>query len=561
LRYTFALLIGVVAVLLRLALTPYLVGAQFITFFPAVVLSAYLFGLRPGLLVALLCGVAGWYLFVEPVYSFEVQNVSDIGTLTTYFATAAAIAILVGWGRDAVAHERAAQDALLSEQDRTRRALDSISEGFVLLDRNFRVVQINAEGLRLEKRPASQILGRTHWEVWPGSEETELGRLYKRAMAERVPVRLEHRYEWTPGHAAWLDMRAYPTEDGLAIFYRDITDQKQSNEALRESEATLRNVVEQMPIGVIIVRVPSGEILIYNRASEFLMGHPVLGATVAEYGTYGALHEDGTPFSAQEYPVARAALHNETVRDQEIRYRRGDGHITCLSVSATPVRGLNGIPHLAVCTFTDVSLRKRHEEHQRLLINELNHRVKNTLATVQSIASQTLRNAGSAEGAREALENRLLALSRVHDVLTRENWEGADLYEIVADAVAPYSNPGEDRLHLSGETIRLPPRMALALAMALQELATNAVKYGALSNDTGEVRITWRDGDDSLHLTWAEQGGPPVTAPSRRGFGTRLIERSLASDLNGDVRIAFVPSGLVCTVDAPLTRPAATPLN
>jgi two-component sensor histidine kinase len=96
--------------------------------------------------------------------------------------------------------------------------------------------------------------------------------------------------------------------------------------------------------------------------------------------------------------------------------------------------------------------------------------------------------------------------------------------------------------------------MALALAMALQELATNAVKYGALSNETGQVRIVWRDGDDRLHLTWAEQGGPPVKIPSRRGFGTRLIERSLANDLDGEVRISFEPSGLVCTVDAPLAR-------
>jgi two-component sensor histidine kinase len=173
---------------------------------------------------------------------------------------------------------------------------------------------------------------------------------------------------------------------------------------------------------------------------------------------------------------------------------------------------------------------------------------------VQSIVGQTLRNAETTEEARSALESRLLALSRVHDVLTRENWDGADLRELVAEAVEPYSNPGEDRLHLSGEAIRLPPRMALALAMAVQELATNAVKYGALSNATGEVRIQWADGNDRLHLTWTETGGPPVKAPRRRGFGTRLIERSLASDLDGEVRITFEPGGLVCTVDAPLTR-------
>nr|WP_244630145.1 sensor histidine kinase [Microvirga tunisiensis] len=188
----------------------------------------------------------------------------------------------------------------------------------------------------------------------------------------------------------------------------------------------------------------------------------------------------------------------------------------------------------------------------------MNHRVKNTLATVQSIASQTLRNAPTPQEAKRALEERLLALSRAHDVLTRENWEGADLYEIVAQAVEPYSSRGEDRLHLSGPRIRLSPRMALALAMALQELATNAVKYGALSNATGGIGISWSidatQDPARFHLRWSETGGPPVQAPTRRGFGSRLIERSLGDDLAGEVRIEFAPAGVTCTVDAPITH-------
>jgi two-component sensor histidine kinase len=197
------------------------------------------------------------------------------------------------------------------------------------------------------------------------------------------------------------------------------------------------------------------------------------------------------------------------------------------------------------------------EEHHRLLINELNHRVKNTLATVQSIASQTLRNAPTTEAARGAFESRILALSRTHDVLTRENWEGAELREIVAQALEPYKAYGERRLHWSGPKVRLSPQTALALAMALQELATNAVKYGALSNAEGTLDVCWsinrQVSPPRPHLIWEESGGPPVQAPHRRGFGTRLIERSLAQDLNGEARIRFEPTGVVCTVDAPLT--------
>jgi PAS domain S-box-containing protein len=205
----------------------------------------------------------------------------------------------------------------------------------------------------------------------------------------------------------------------------------------------------------------------------------------------------------------------------------------------------------------DITDRKRAEEQRTLLINELNHRVKNTLATVQSIASQTLRNAPTMQDAKEAFEGRLMALARAHDVLTNESWEGAELRNIVAQALAPYRSFGEDRLTIKGPEVRLSPRIALALSMALQELTTNAVKHGALSNATGKVDIIWdvvsAEPGIRLHLCWQESGGPPVQTPTRQGFGSRLIERSLARELNGNVQIKFHPEGVLCTVDAPLT--------
>jgi two-component sensor histidine kinase len=199
---------------------------------------------------------------------------------------------------------------------------------------------------------------------------------------------------------------------------------------------------------------------------------------------------------------------------------------------------------------------KRAAEHQRLLIDELNHRVKNTLATVQSISAQTLRTSDTKEGAQDALEKRLLALSRAHDVLTRESWDGADLVEVIEKALEPYQTLGESRVHITGPHVRVTPRMSLALAMAMHELATNAVKYGALANKTGTIEVSWRVQNGAapprLTLRWTEAGGPPVIPPRRRGFGSRLIERSLANDLDGQVEIAFAPTGVVCTVDAPV---------
>jgi two-component sensor histidine kinase len=193
---------------------------------------------------------------------------------------------------------------------------------------------------------------------------------------------------------------------------------------------------------------------------------------------------------------------------------------------------------------------------KELLINELNHRVKNTLATVQSIALQSLRNVATLDQAKAAIEGRLLALARAHDLLTRENWEPANLHDIVAQAIGAFRALGENRINVNGPDVAVPPRTALVLAMMLQELATNAVKYGALSNDAGEVRLGWElsgpGGAHRLVLRWEESGGPPVAAPTRRGFGTRLIERGLADQPGGDVRIEFAPGGVVCIFEHPL---------
>jgi two-component sensor histidine kinase len=191
-----------------------------------------------------------------------------------------------------------------------------------------------------------------------------------------------------------------------------------------------------------------------------------------------------------------------------------------------------------------------------LLIEELNHRVKNTLATVQSIASNTLRTASTMDHASSAIERRLIALSQVHNVLTDQSWAAVDLHDIVAQVVQPYRNRGETRIVVRGPPVMIPPRIALALSMALHELATNAVKYGALSDDGGRVTVRWELNEANaisrLHLMWEEAEGPPVQKPDRRGFGTRLIERSLTHDLDADVRIEFASTGVVCSVDAPL---------
>jgi two-component sensor histidine kinase len=221
-----------------------------------------------------------------------------------------------------------------------------------------------------------------------------------------------------------------------------------------------------------------------------------------------------------------------------------------------PPSGIAEIDELAAAFATAVAAVDARDQHQRLLINELNHRVKNTLATVQSIAHQTLPRSAVAVEARDLLTSRLLALSAAHNVLTRENWEGADAADVVAEAIRPYDDPGDGRFEVDGPPLRLGPGAALALSMALHELATNAAKYGALSTPMGEggrVAIHWRlDAEQGFIMEWRERGGPRVTPPARRGFGSRLLQQGLAIELGGAAELIFAPEGLVCVIRAPL---------
>lgn len=201
---------------------------------------------------------------------------------------------------------------------------------------------------------------------------------------------------------------------------------------------------------------------------------------------------------------------------------------------------------------TELSRSHALQEQQVTMLHELNHRVKNTLATVQSLARQS--RGGEEQVAQ--LENRILALSKTHDLLTRRDWTRASLRQVLENELSPYHN-GEDRFDLTGEDVDLPPRYVLALGMTAHELTTNAAKYGALSTEEGRVSVGWRisaseAGQSRLRIEWREYDGPPVAIPNRRGFGSRLITGGVARELAGEVRLDFDPKGLRCVIDVPL---------
>jgi two-component sensor histidine kinase len=201
----------------------------------------------------------------------------------------------------------------------------------------------------------------------------------------------------------------------------------------------------------------------------------------------------------------------------------------------------------------DAEQRETADRLQKLILEELHHRIKNTLATVSAIAAQSLRNATSIEHAQHAIESRLLALGRAHDLLLQARWTSASLEHIVRGATEPYDSESERKFSIEGPDLKITAGAVIALAMTLNELCTNTTKFGALSAPTGRIAIVWTIDENSkrLHLTWSETGGPEVHAPTRQSFGTRLIE-TLGKQLKGTVEMSYHPTGFVYALDVPL---------
>ncbi|HEV2605448.1 MAG TPA: PAS domain S-box protein [Microvirga sp.] len=458
-----------------------------------------------------------------------------------------------------ITERKRSETALRESETRLRLALDAGRMAVWAWDGLTGTLKTSPELNRMLGFPPDHVLSieEARSRYYPGEGERIRG-AGQAAMArgERY-FEVEYRSVMPDGELRWLMLRAEisltpeGTPAGVVGVLLDVTDRKASEEALREREAVLRDALGAAAMAIFDVDHLTGQVRPSARLNEIYGYPPDRPLTVED------LRARYHPEDREHLQAVFAAANDPSVRqfEMELRLLMPDGTPRWIDGRGEYVRDEAGRVLRSRGVLLDITERKRWEERQQLLVNELNHRVKNTLATVQSIANQSLRNAATPAQARGDIEGRLIALSRAHDVLTREGWEGANLREIVAHAIEPFGQ----RFVVQGPDLRLLPRMALALAMALQELATNAVKYGALSNETGEVEIAWT-ADDHRHLalTWTERGGPAVAPPNRRGFGSRLIERSLASDLGGTVALRFEPGGVVCTIAAPLPDPSAS---
>jgi PAS domain S-box-containing protein len=322
---------------------------------------------------------------------------------------------------------------------------------------------------------------------------------------------------------------------------------KRAEEELRESEERFRLMSEHAPV-MIWMSQPSGACLHLNRMLRTFWN--VEEEQLERFDWQGTMHPEDAPEIGRLIGGAIAARTSVRIRG---RYLNADGRYRVLETNARPRFSATGEFLGMIGVNVDITERE-------LLLAELNHRVKNTLAVVQAVAHQTFKDSEASPAARKAFEGRLFALSAAHNLLTESNWENASLERLAVDALQVGAS-NKTRVSLSGPAVMLPPKEAVAIVMALHELCTNAVKYGALSNDTGRIELDWTGAEGReprLKLSWREHGGPPVSPPQHRGFGSFLLERSLAQDLDGDVRLDFRPEGLVCSIEAPLSsRPGS----
>ncbi len=314
-----------------------------------------------------------------------------------------------------------------------------------------------------------------------------------------------------------------------------------------ENAARLAAIVSSSD-DAIISKTLDGVITSWNTGAERIFGYTaeqMIGEHITKIIPTELLDEEKRIIS--ELKKGQRIDHFETVRAGK------DGRLIELSITVSPIRDATGAIIGASKVARDISERKRAEETQRLLIDELNHRIKNTLATVQAIASQTLRRTSSPQAFVTSFNGRIHALARAHGLLTGSSFQGAEVLQLVRDQLM-LGGEDDNRIVWSGPSLVLDAQVALHLALVLHELGTNARKYGALSSPRGKVEVSWElvaHGGRNLILVWQESGGPPVTAPSSHGFGSILIEQSLQAH-GGQVSTTYAESGLNCRINLPL---------
>lgn len=316
---------------------------------------------------------------------------------------------------------------------------------------------------------------------------------------------------------------------------------------MRSLQDRYRTLIDNVDVGICIAKMKFDE---NNRAIDYLIvdGNAAYERHTGLYGTIGRWVSDFAPDLERHWfdTYGQVALTGESVQFENGAMPLGN---RWFEVEAHRVG--NPEDREVAILFTDITEKRAERENQKTINRELAHRMKNFVSVVQSMVSQTLRQTDSTEEAHRAINGRLLAFARAQDLLGDEILNGADILEVVASAISPHQTH-DDRITVSGPSFRLSARRALGLSLALHELATNSIKYGALSNDIGAAEVEWRVTDSAFKFFWRERGGPTVVFPKSRGFGSRLIE-IVGANFDGNADLDFAPNGIIFRLVGPVT--------
>lgn len=461
---------------------------------------------------------------------------------------------------------RKAEEAALRSERRMKDTLKAGSLGYWELDLKTMVLEASDVCKKNFGRDENEAF--TYDELISVIHPDDLSRMQaavRETLATGIGYDIQYRIVRSDGRVSWVLVRGQLVNDnrGQAAFMSgvslDITDLKAMQEKLTRSEERLQSALgASTMVGIWDWDLKTDLIYADPNFAEIYTVAPdraAAGAPLEEY--IRNFHPDDMP--AFQAELARVFAGQPTF-SAEYRIVQPDGGVRWVHARGRLIRDATGEPVRFSGAAVEITEQKKAEETQQMLMHELAHRVKNTLAVVQAIAAQSLRNASSVKEAGEKLQSRLTALSKAHDVLTQDDWRGAAMRDVVDNTVRNMGMQDSGRVQVRGSKVVLGPQIAMSFGLVLHELMTNAVKYGALSNDEGRVEIDWSvvyaDDEKTFQFSWVEMNGPTVVAPERKGFGSRLIASSLSAF--GTVDVAYCPTGLNLRLSAPMAQVEAT---
>lgn len=454
-----------------------------------------------------------------------------------------------------ISEQRAANDAFRSSEELNRRILQSSTDCIKVLSLQGHLEFMSEGGTGvMEVDDLSSLLGKKWEELWPEQERRKIAQVVRDA-AQGKSCRFEGPAPTARGNMRWWDVAVTPIHgangkpERILSISRDVTPAHRAEQKLSDTKRQLDAVLNNTTMAVFLMD-DRQHCVFANAAAERLTGYSF--DQLSERPLHDVIHckkADGSPYPIDECPIDRAFPECAQVQGEEL-FVSPEGDLYPVAFTASPVTDDDGKTTGTVVEVRDITEDKAQEEQKRraderqlLLINELNHRVKNTLAIVQGLAQQSFKTDAPVEEARQAFDARLAALAAAHNLLTRQNWETALLSETISYSVKATAGALAVRVLAAGPEVVLSPQTTVSVAMAVHELSTNAIKYGALSNASGRVHIKWSVDSDGetpwLHFEWREMMGPAVKEPTRRGFGSRMIEHGLAAELKGTAFLDF----------------------